>query len=45
MIEKKINPFNEIVDINKGGYNVYLKNKALLGKISDILNDELIKEK
>lgn len=39
MIEKKINPFKKIVDINKGGYNAYLKNKALLGKISYILND------
>jgi len=41
MIEKNINsnPFKEIVAKNKGGYIAYLKNKALLGNIADILND------
>jgi hypothetical protein len=41
-IKKKIkpNPFKEIVSKNKGGYNSYLENKALLGSIADILNEE-----
>ena len=40
--KKKIkpNPFKEIVSKNKGGYNSYLQNKALLGSIADILNEE-----
>jgi hypothetical protein len=43
-VEKNINPFKVIVDINKGGYNSYLKNKALLGNISEFLNDDLTKD-
>ena len=41
-IKKKIkpNPFKEIVSKNKGGYNSYLQNKALLGSIADILIEE-----
>lgn len=46
MIEKKIksNTFKEIVSKNKGGYNSYLQNKALLGSIADILNEEQRKD-
>jgi hypothetical protein len=41
--EKGINPLpygEEIVKFNKGGYNSYLKNKCLLGNISDIFKDQ-----
>jgi hypothetical protein len=38
--DNSLNPYKAIVDINKGGYNSY-KNKALLGDIKDILNDDL----
>jgi len=41
---KGINTLKEIVKFNKGGYNSYLKNKCLLGNISDILKNELRKE-
>lgn len=46
MKETKIkpNPFKEIVSKNKGGYNSYLQNKALLGSIADILNEEQRKD-
>ena len=40
-VSKIKNPFKEIVDINKGGYNSYLKDRVLLGNIIDILNDDL----
>jgi hypothetical protein len=39
--DKRVNPYKAIVDMNKGGYNSYFKNKALLGDISDILNYNL----
>jgi hypothetical protein len=40
----KSNPLKLIVDMNKGGYNSYLKNKAFLGEIFEFLNDNLSEE-
>ena len=40
----KSNPLKLIVDMNKGGYNSYFKNKAFLGEIFEFLNDNLSEE-
>jgi hypothetical protein len=41
---KQINPLKLIVDMNKGGYNSYLQNKAFLGDILEFLIDNLSEE-
>jgi hypothetical protein len=41
---KQINPLKLIVDMNKGGYNSYLKNKAFLGDMHEFLIENLSEE-